>query len=109
VFVPRSGKDNGFHTADFSACACRMKKPGGWQEQFSKNGLEGEFIQSFVGHGHFTIDEFVVKRKIPRLHLLHSDIQGYELEMLDGAKSALGSGLVDYILFPRTLRICMRK
>jgi hypothetical protein len=67
------------------------------RSNFLNNGLEGEFIQSFVGHGHFAIDEFLEKRNIPRLHLLHSDIQGYELEMLDGAKSALESGLVDYI------------
>ena len=67
------------------------------RRNFRNNGLAGEFIQSFVGHGHFAIDEFVGKRGIKRLHLLHSDIQGYELEMLDGAKSALVAGLVDYI------------
>jgi hypothetical protein len=67
------------------------------RSNFINNELEGEFIQSFVGHGHFAIDEFLEKQKISRLHLLHSDIQGYELEMLDGAKAALESGLVDYI------------
>ena len=67
------------------------------RSNFLNNGLDGEFIQSFVGQGHFGIDEFLEKQKISRLHLLHSDIQGYELEMLDGAKAALESGLVDYI------------
>jgi len=67
------------------------------RSNFINNGLEGEFIQSFVGHGHFGIDEFFEKRNIRRLHLLHSDIQGHELEMLDGAKTALESDLVDYI------------
>jgi hypothetical protein len=67
------------------------------RRNFKNNGLEGAFIQSFVGHGHFAIDEFVEDQNIPRLHLLHSDIQGYELEMLNGAKSAIGEGLVDFI------------
>lgn len=67
------------------------------RRNFEHNGLQGEFLQSLVGHGHFSLDGFLKDREIPRLNLLHSDIQGYELEMLDGAAEALGAGRLDYV------------
>ena len=67
------------------------------RRNFDQNGLEGEFLQSLVGHGHFSVDGFLKDREIPRLNLLHSDIQGYELEMLDGAAGALGAEKIDYV------------
>ena len=67
------------------------------RRNFEHNGLKGEFMQSLVGHGHFSVDGFLKDRKIPRLTLLHSDIQGYELEMLDGAAGALQDDMLDYL------------
>jgi hypothetical protein len=67
------------------------------RRNFDQNGLKGEFLQSLVGHGHFSVDGFLKDREIPRLNLLHSDIQGYELEMLDGAVESLGAGRLDYV------------
>lgn len=67
------------------------------RRNFEHNGLKGEFLQSLVGHGNFSVDGFLNDREIPRLSLLHSDIQGYELEMLDGAAEALRAGKIDYV------------
>jgi hypothetical protein len=64
---------------------------------FLSNGLEGDFINSFVGLSHFAVDKFLEAQNIQKLHLLHSDIQGYELEMLDGAASSLRDEKFDYI------------
>lgn len=64
---------------------------------FKKNGLEGEFIQNFVGNGAFSVDEFIDIKNFSKLDILHSDIQGYELEMLEGAKNSLTKGAIDYI------------
>lgn len=67
------------------------------RRNFERNGLKGEFLQSLVGHGNFSLDGFLNDREISRLNLLHSDIQGFELEMLDGAAGALGAGKIDYV------------
>ena len=64
---------------------------------FQRNGLEGEFIQEFVGHGHFAVDAFLASRGIGHLDVLHADIQQYELQMLDGAVDTLSSHAVDYV------------
>jgi len=64
---------------------------------FLSNGLEGDFINSFVGLSHFAVDKFLEAQNIQKLHLLHSDIQGYELEMLDGAASSLRDEKLDYV------------
>jgi len=64
---------------------------------FLSNGLEGDFINSFVGLSHFAVDKFLETQNIQKLHLLHSDIQGYELEMLDGAASSLRDEKLDYV------------
>jgi hypothetical protein len=67
------------------------------QENFKRNGYRGVFIQSFIGHGHLSIDSFIAQKNIENITLLHVDIQGYELEMLEGAEHALGNHQVDYI------------
>ncbi len=53
---------------------------------FKLNNYNGEFINEFVSQDGFNIDGYVQAKGIENLDLLHSDIQGYELEMLDGAK-----------------------
>jgi predicted O-methyltransferase YrrM len=65
---------------------------------FVLNGLEGEFIQASVGRGAFEVDAFLQERGIERLDVLHADIQGAELEMLDGAGQSLRNGVVRRVL-----------
>ncbi|MCG5510659.1 FkbM family methyltransferase [Ectothiorhodospira lacustris] len=65
---------------------------------FNKNALQGEFIRDFVGKDSFTVDKFLVRSSIDKLDLLHADIQGYELEMLDGASKSLHNGSISYVM-----------
>lgn len=67
------------------------------QQNFERNGFEGEFIQAMVAAGQFEVDAFVAERGLERLDVLHSDIQGYEMEMLDGARGFLGRQGADYV------------
>jgi tRNA A58 N-methylase Trm61 len=61
------------------------------------NGFTGEFIQSVVGRGHLQVDSFRVDRQLERLNILHVDIQGYEVEMLEGCRRSLVERSVDYV------------
>ncbi len=57
---------------------------------FALNGMSGEFIQDFVSSEHFQVDGFLAQKAMDGIDILHADIQGYELQMLMGAKKALG-------------------
>jgi Methyltransferase FkbM domain len=67
------------------------------QDNFARNGFKGEFIQAFVGAGKLEIDDFFRNRKIKQLDILHCDIQGFEVEMLQGAQNVLTRRRVDYL------------
>jgi hypothetical protein len=64
---------------------------------FARNGLRGEFIRSFVGKGHLQIDAFIQSRGLQRLDILHADIQGYEVEMIEGCCASLNDCSIDYL------------
>lgn len=64
---------------------------------FERNGFRGEFINAFVGAGKFEVDDFFRNRKIKSLDILHTDIQGYETEMLLGARDVLARRRVRYL------------
>lgn len=44
-----------------------------------------------------SVDSLGYVERHQKITILHSDIQGYEVEMLDGAQQSLNSGLVDYV------------
>lgn len=67
------------------------------QANFERNGFKGEFIKAFVGTGKFEVDDFFRTRKIKSLDILHTDIQGYETEMLLGARDVLGRRRIRYL------------
>ena len=67
------------------------------KENFKRNGMEGEFIKDFVGENAFSIDQFFATHPIEKLDILHSDIQGYEYEMIKGARRSLQERRIDYI------------
>ena len=67
------------------------------QYNFKLNHLDGVFIHEFVSKLAFSVDNFVEQRAIDRLDILHSDIQGYELDMLDGAEQSLQKQIIDWV------------
>lgn len=75
------------------------------RSNFKHNNFKGTFINAFVGKSGvptrptptISIDDLVKTKGIERVHILHSDIQGAEFEMLQGAKSVLSSKIVDYV------------
>ncbi len=71
------------------------------KHNFRLNGFRGHFfkymITDFAGVGEISVDQFLQSNKIDRLHILHSDIQGFELKMLDGAIGSLREGRIDFI------------
>jgi hypothetical protein len=65
---------------------------------FDRHGYEGEFIHAGVrGRKGFELDRFMETHALQRLHVLHADVQGAELDMLDGAAATLGRSAVDYM------------
>jgi Methyltransferase FkbM domain len=68
------------------------------RSNFELNGFTGIFEQAFVGISRFEVDQYVEREKLPKLEVLHADIQGYELEMLQGCRHTLSRAAVDYIL-----------
>jgi hypothetical protein len=64
---------------------------------FKMNGLTGEFIRAAVGRDRLQVDSFLRERQIERLDVLHVDIQGQELEMLEGCSRTLAERRVDYL------------
>ncbi len=57
----------------------------------------GEIRKGELGPPTITVDEFSADKNIDRIDVLHSDIQGHELDMLRGAKRMLDEQRVGYI------------
>jgi hypothetical protein len=64
---------------------------------FVRNGFAGEFIHEAVEKGKWELDRFLNLRGISHLDILHVDIQGYESDLLEGGRAALGEARVDYL------------
>ena len=85
------------------------------RKNFELNNMMGVFVNVFVGstsatHVSFTdwfnkkvlldcicIDDFIAAYNIPFVHILHSDIQGAEYDMLLGAQKSIISHKVGYV------------
>ena len=78
---------------------------GHGQRNFKLNNLRGNFIQAFIGSESksekksktICIDDFIKQHSISFVHMLHSDIQGFEYEMLLGAKQAFFEKKIGYV------------
>lgn len=72
---------------------------------FKLNGYKGHFLHAYAGKDALnkgpiptiTVDEFMKKNGLRKLDVLHSDIQGEELNMLNGAKRTFEAGLIDFV------------
>jgi len=76
------------------------------QANFKLNGMEGSFSHSFIGKTSgvagdgtpiISIDDFLTNNQIAHVHILHSDIQGAEVDMLLGAEQTLKQNKIDFI------------
>ena len=67
------------------------------KHNFALNNYVGDFIHQKVCKGAFEVDRFLDQKSHKNLTILHSDIQGFELEMLECADETLRSHRVDYI------------
>jgi hypothetical protein len=78
---------------------------GQGQRNFALNGMKGTFMQAFVGKetkagdpvGTLSVDGIVAKHNIPFIHVLHSDIQGFEGDMLIGAAKSFAEKKIGYV------------
>jgi predicted O-methyltransferase YrrM len=73
---------------------------------FRLNNLSAEFVVAGIADkpGHVrkvgpvtSVDALVERFNLQHIHILHSDIQGFEGDMLKGAAKALAAGMIDYI------------
>lgn len=72
---------------------------------FEINKCRGTFFNAYIGRESTVnfddaptvcIDDFVKDNNIKHIDILHSDIQGFELEMLEGAIDSIKKGIIDY-------------
>jgi hypothetical protein len=72
---------------------------------FKLNNFKGKFTNAFIGSNSDTtskvpvicIDDFAKDNNIDFIDILHSDIQGYELEMLQGINNLVAKQKIGYI------------
>ena len=75
---------------------------GQGQRNFKLNGMKGKFIETFIGKEYnetanvITIDKLVQDKQIDHIDILHSDIQGYEYDMLLGATDTMMGNKIGY-------------
>jgi hypothetical protein len=75
------------------------------KSNFKLNGMQGTFLKGFIGQdvdlsgdpNVLTVDHILETQNIDHLDILHSDIQGFEHDMLKGAEKTLSGRHVDYI------------
>ncbi len=66
------------------------------ETNFQSNGLVGTFINAFVSKTGFSVDSFISDSGDDTDYILHSDIQGFEVEMLETAQESLVNERIRY-------------
>lgn len=75
-------------------------------KNFKLNGIQGDFTKAYIsdnsdemidGVSTVCVDDFVAKKKIEFVDILHSDIQGFEFKMLQGAKTLVDNKKIGYL------------
>jgi hypothetical protein len=78
---------------------------GQGKRNFQLNKMQGNFLQAFIGKAATTdnkgktvsVDSLIDLYKMEYIDILHSDIQGFEYEMLLGAEKALQNNKIGYV------------
>lgn len=72
---------------------------------FKHNHLQASFDNYLIGKESFnnngetpviSLDDYIQKKGISHINIAHADIQGFEMEMLEGAKKCFQSRMIDY-------------
>jgi len=61
------------------------------------NNVTADFTNGFIGTDHINISDFVKEKGIKYIDMLHCDIQGYEVQMLNGIVDLLANKKVGYL------------
>lgn len=61
------------------------------------NNVIADFTQGFIGKNNINISNFVIEKNIEKIDILHSDIQSYELEMLEDIRDLLYQNKIKYL------------
>lgn len=75
---------------------------GQGKRNFRLNKMKGKFIQAFIGEKYnyenniLTVDKLVEENSIQFIDILHSDIQGFEYDMLLGAQKTIKDDKIGY-------------
>lgn len=64
---------------------------------FKLNGLNGDFTRGFIGNNNLNLVDYFTEKNIDYVDILHSDIQGYELEMLHQVSTYFSERKIKYI------------
>jgi hypothetical protein len=67
------------------------------RSNFARNGFVGEFIHAAASRRDWNVDEFLKSRGLDQIDILHADIQGFEVEMMEGARDALRNARINYL------------
>lgn len=74
------------------------------RRNFHINGQVADFTRAYIGSAPkqgspptISVDSFIQAKQIQHVDILHSDIQGFELEMLEGAKNSFSRRMIDYV------------
>lgn len=66
------------------------------KQNFQLNDAKGIFINDYVGKNHFTIKRFMEKYNVKHIDILHSDIQGHEIDLLVESEKEFTSNKISY-------------
>ena len=76
------------------------------QRNFQENGCHGDFTHAYIGaqagrHAEgpriVSVESFLTEKGLVHLHVLHADVQGFEMEMLHGSRSLFEGRAIDYL------------
>jgi hypothetical protein len=72
---------------------------------FERNGITGEFLQAFIGNDRMSVPAYLRERGLERLDVLHADIQGFEIEMLNDSVELVARHAFDYLVISTHLDV----
>jgi len=67
------------------------------KRNFDINNMKGQFTHGSIGKNGIQIDNYIEDNNINFVDILHSDIQGAEYQMLQGAEKSICEGKIKYI------------